>query len=283
MLKKKFIFLVFVSLFFVILGCEKRVSLTFPEPALDYKEAYDIVTKTLNKQIYQEGFVFKKMLAAYDSKHVAFVWEIENKKEVYIRYWSYDGTNLRVQLQVTENGLKYFVTLRNNGEDYGDCYGFSNTMPVPRPKRFDIYWNTSTMNGCRQMIRYEFENKQEAVLFAQALQYLFVDHKIYDILYELENPQSELTKSVSDYNEVKTTNTNESNVKQEDVQPEKPKEEVVPEKKEEPKAPKETKSTESTSNVVAPSSSGKKFCTVDKILKMKEIGLTDSEIKTICK
>ncbi len=233
--------IIFVLIMFYIMGCGKKTIVNYPDKTdLGIKEAYELVINEVKKVHTPKDMKFLEMLVDGDGKSVVYVWK-GNKKAYYIRHWLYDGSKLRVE--ISYDGSKYVVALKSNGGDTGDCYGYTNSMPVPRPMRFDIYWNESYKNGCYQYVRFYFDNKEEAIKFAQAMKLVFVDNNILDVVYKIEDEKLEETK---------------------DTLKEDSKYEVKKDK------------NQKTSPVQ------KEKCSVEKIIKMKEIGLSLEEIKKIC-
>lgn len=245
-MKKEFIIkiLLLFLLYFLSAGCTKRIDVKVPlQDNIDGAKAYEIITTTVHKYSPVDGLTYVNMLSSGDSTRVVHVWKNTKNRAYYIRYWSFDGDNLRVEFQKNNSSSRYYVALRNNGADSGDCYGYSHSLPVSKGMRFDIYWSNIYKQGCKNVIRYSFNNEDEALLFAGALQYMFVDHKADDILYNLNN--SELVKD-----------------------------EKIIEKNKKP--------MKKSTAVIQPKSTSPD-CSVDKILQMQNIGLSTDEIKKICK
>lgn len=258
---------------------------------MSLKEAYNLVIEQVKKVYTPRNMEYKEMLVTGDGKSVAFVWK-GKIKAFYIRHWLYDGTKPRVE--INQEGNTYIVVFKNNGSDMGDCYGYSNSLPVPRPMRFDIYWNDSYRNGCFQYIKFYFNNKDEAVKFAQAMNLIFIENNIADVMYKIEDEN--LTETKETLKEEEKVEVNEAVEKQaeerenvekqpevrEKAESKKAVEKNVEEKEKVMKQAEEKHNKKPVEKSEKPAAKTKKRCTVDKIIKMQEIGLTLDEIKRIC-
>ncbi len=283
MFNKKTFFLILILMIYIV-GCGKKTVVNYPEKSnMSLKEAYNLVIEQVKKVYTPRNMEYKEMLVTGDGKSVAFVWK-GKIKAFYIRHWLYDGTKPRVE--INQEGNTYIVVFKNNGSDMGDCYGYSNSLPVPRPMRFDIYWNDSYRNGCFQYIKFYFNNKDEAVKFAQAMNLIFIENNIADVMYKIEDEN--LTETKETLKEKEKTEVNEPVEKQSEIKAMEsenivshPEEKAV-EKEKVMKQAEEKHNEKPVEKSEKPAAKTKKRCTVDKIIKMQEIGLTLDEIKRIC-
>ena len=269
--KKNLFILIILSFYFT--GCGKKVTVDFPATTdMSINEAYNLVINEVKNVYTPKNMEYQEMLIDGDGKSVVFVWK-GNKKAYYIRHWLYDGDNLRVEISWDDSN--YIVSLKSNGGDTGDCYGYTNSMPVPKPMRFDIYWNNSYKNGCYQYVRFYFANRNKAIRFAQAMKLIFVDNNISDVVSKLEDnynvdneyPEKQRNKPKSEIRS-NVTSSNNTNIKTEIKNTDKS-DRYIRNKREIFKINKRKKQTNSK-------------CSVEKIMKMREIGLYWEEIKKIC-
>lgn len=260
-MKKSFLFILLLTLLMTACGSKTQLKLE-KQHGLDTEEALKILRTTVEKSAPTSDFSYFDQIVSGDSYHMAHIWKNPDNRAYYIRYWSFDGDELKVQLFKDSRGKQYTVTMSNDGLEQGDCYGYSNSMPVPSALQVKIYWSSAYRQGCRNKIKYNFDTYQEAVLFAGALKYLFVDHKFYELLKgsSTQDEQTEVEQVVEPNETIKpitvTDETAEPNIENTLAKP-----------------------TERKS--VIESNTGR--CSVDKILKMNAIGLTAEEIKIICK
>jgi hypothetical protein len=244
----KKIFILLLGLL-ILAGCSKGVKLEPEKVDMTKEQAILLMEDSLKDVEVEDILEFDRVLVSEKGISYAFMWKRKGMNKFFLRFWEIYGDQVSFYYEVEKNRVVLMVrsdSIANN------CYGYVYKEPKVTDFGVKVIWEDYSKFGCNHNLELTFKSKTSAENFAAAL------FAIKSSKNRAEGAQIEKEIIPAEENRVETKTVNEDKSLSQ-------KGEVV----------------ESSEKLQEPPTVINK-CTVEKILKMQEIGLTKEEIEKVC-
>jgi len=244
----KKIFILLVGLL-VLAGCSKGVKLKPKNVSMTRDQAILLMEDSLKDVEVEDFLEFDRVLVSEKGTSYAFMWKRKGMNKFFLRFWEIYGDRVSFYYEEEKNRVLLMVrsdSIANN------CYGYVYKEPTVTDFGVKVIWEDFSKFGCNHNLELTFKSKTSAENFAAALLSIRQNKdRIEDAEIEKEGASAEKQPAQDkDVNEKRSV-------------------------AEESKIEEKSETLEKAPAVI-------NKCSVEKILKMIEIGLTKEEIEKVC-
>lgn len=244
----KKIFILLLGLL-ILSGCSKGIKLEPKKVDMTRDQAILLMEDSLKDVEVEDFLEFDRVLVSEKGISYAFMWKRKGMNKFFLRFWEIYGDRVSFYYEEEKNRILLMVrsdSIANN------CYGYVYKEPKVTDFGVKVIWEDFSKFGCNHNLELTFKSKTSAENFAAALM------SIKQNKNRIENAELEKEEASAEKQPVQNKDLDE-------------KKSTV----EESKIQEKSESLEKSPAVI-------NKCTVEKILKMQEIGLTKEEIEKVC-